>query len=494
MKPLRRLIIAIIFTIIMTTIITPTIFTANVRADVKKPKLTVTAVKSKKIGILPVSAEISTGKTIKLTLEGYNGKIKWKSSDPYIAKVDSKGTVTGRHKGGTVIITGKAEGKTYTFKVVNNVVMRNISSSELVAEMKLGTNFARSLDHIDWNRKIGYDDYKTQIDGYNKIDYYLNSLSSIPSNRTISDFSKAGYNAIRLNVSFTYFTNNDTFVIDKEWLDVLELTVNRFLDQGMYCIIDPHYDYLNNSWVGDHWDEAWMIDKYTTYVNKRYAAIWEQVADRFKDYDDYVLFEAANEPCVSYDGYRTVFGNEDGFDELIIRRTNEMNRLFRETVRNTGRNNTNRNLVLALPQTEEPHYLASLDLPNDDHVIATVHYYYHLDNYEPYTSWSSLNKSDTQPIDEAFELVGKFMSTSGVPVILGEWGNTEKLPLKDRIDQAKYILDKAKKLGVPAFWWEETIIYDVDSIGNRFSLYNRDTNKWYWPELKDAIHSVIYDK
>lgn len=104
------------------------------------------------------------------------------------------------------------------------------------------------------------------------------------------------------------------------------------------------------------------------------------------------------------------------------------------------------------------------------------------------------NPADTKKVDEDFEMLKRFKERTGLPVIIGEWGNAESLPLDDRIDQAKYILTKAKQLGMPAFWWEFTIQYETDPMRDRWSLYNRKTNEWSHPELIEAIRSVIYSE
>lgn len=448
------------------------------------------------IQITPQSTEIRTGETANISLKGFDGEITWLSSDPYIANVNN-GIVTGGHKGGTAAITAKTGEQTYTCTVANVAAMRDISPSEMVAEMKLGTNFARSLDQIDWTREIGYDDYKNpKLSGFDKIHYYLNKYFYIPTPKTLSDFSKAGYNAVRLNVSFTLFTDDKTFAIDKEFLDVLEETVNKFLDNGMYCIIDPHCDYMAYSWVGDKWDQNWMADKYKDYVDNRYAAIWSQVAERFKDYDEHLLFEAMNEPADGdkvYEKDGPYYGRYDEFERYNKKRVDELNELFVKTIRTTGGNNARRVLSVS-PMKQFTQYLDDFTAPADDRLIVQMHYYFNSEDGSLVTSWKRDNPDDTKQIDEAFDRIKKFKDRTGLPVILGEWGNAECLPINDRIDQATYIINKAKNLGVPAFWWESTSIKHLDPDFDRWSLYNRTINKWYWPELIDAISAVVYNK
>ena len=82
----------------------------------------------------------------------------------------------------------------------------------------------------------------------------------------------------------------------------------------MYVIIATHNDYTPytpyRTYVGDHNEDAWMLDQYKPYVDKRFAESWRQIAEFFKDYDEYVMFPAQNEPAmVDYADY----GDENPF-------------------------------------------------------------------------------------------------------------------------------------------------------------------------------------
>ena len=45
-----------------------------------------------------------TGKSKKLKVKGYKGKVQWVSTNPYVAKVSGKGKVKAKHMGYTVIL------------------------------------------------------------------------------------------------------------------------------------------------------------------------------------------------------------------------------------------------------------------------------------------------------------------------------------------------------------------------------------------------------
>lgn len=429
-------------------------------------------------------------------MNGYDGEVVWSSSDSYIADVNDNGFVTGGYKGGTATITADTGEQLYTCEITNHVPMRDISPADMVAEMKMGTNFARTMDDIDWSRNVGYDYYRPKKGGLDKIQYHLSETFDIPSDKTVSDFARMGYNAVRLNVSFTLFTDDKTFEIDKEYLDLLEETVNKFLSNGMYCIIDPHCDYIGYSWVGDKWDQHWMADEYKDYVDKRYAAVWKQVAERFKDYDDHLIFEAMNEPSEGdkvYEEGGPYYGRYDEFERDNKKGVAELNELFVRTVRATGGNNEQRVLSVSPMKQFQLEYFEDFTPPADDRLIVQAHYYFNSDG-TPYTSWKKDNPQDTKKVDDDFEILKRFKERTGLPVIIGEWGNAESLPINDRIEQAKYILTKAKSLGMPAFWWEFTIQYETDPVRDRWSLYDRKKNRWTQPELIEAIRSIAYSE
>ena len=75
-------------------------------------------------------ATIYLDRTLKLTLQNASGKITWSSSDPKVAKVNSKGKVTPKKKG-TAVITAKYNGIKYKCKVTVKKPKLNIKEVTL---------------------------------------------------------------------------------------------------------------------------------------------------------------------------------------------------------------------------------------------------------------------------------------------------------------------------------------------------------------------------
>ena len=292
-----------------------------------------------------------------------------------------------------------------------------------------------------------------------------------------------GVNVFRLPVTWTAFVNDETFEIDRAWLDAVRTEVDYILSKGAYCILNVHEDYLQDSFVGDHWEKNWNTSQYADYVNARFKAIWRQISEYFEDCSDHLIFESANEPLAS--GINT---NDPAQADL----TNNINQMFVETVRETGGNNAERILCLAAPAYCRPERLDELELPEDDYLIVTTHSYMELENsikgqgagYEGYDYESKT--------DEYFSRLQAFTQQTGIPVLIGEVGATHMLSEETRAQRAAYYYQKAKEAGVIALWWEDQY---TDQDGFHFWIYDVANRTWgdalVLDEILDALELEI---
>jgi endoglucanase len=385
---------------------------------------------------------------------------------------------------GTNTMTMKAEfNKDYNCWSCGSSIGNAVDSGlPKVADLKSGT-FEADITIVDISESNRPD----------KVTYYLTNeeMAKAPTKEMIDALKDAGYDAVRLTVSYTPFMNNDTFIIDKSWLDKVEETVNWILSNNMYCIIDTHSDYLSTSWVGDHWSGAWMLPKYQTYVDERFSMMWKQIADRFKDYDDYLLFESMNEPGMSYEAdiyesYVSEGGNPNDFTTMQADRINALNNAFFSIVQDSGGNNPNRFLVF--PCINEIYgYLDYLEMPESDKIIASVHSYFFTHDNGKYSDTFDGEQAGFESVIQKNILgIAAFIEKTGVPVIIGEFGNTEELENSARIYQASYLVEKAKEIGVPCFWWECGVDKNKEA-GERFGLYDRNSMSWVHEDILQAI-------
>lgn len=309
-------------------------------------------------------------------------------------------------------------------------------------------------------------------------------------------FKEAGFGAIRVPV--TWYPHMGTITlhnqnqwdpstwsgteVDPAWMARVKEVVDYVIDEGMYCILNVHHDTGAGS-------TAWLIASVDSFdaAKTRYQALWEQIANQFKDYGPKLLFESYNEMLDPYDSWCFAsFATPDRYDATVATSAyngiNSYARLFAETVRATGGNNAYRNLIVNTygacsgdgtwnSHLSEP--LTQMALPEEPgHIAIQVHSYWDATQFN----------SQKADIDRLFtNLDTHIVKRLGVPVIIGEWGgSTAEDQLNVRF--ASYFSQKAKAAGIAAFWWMGL------SDGQ-----DRSLPAWTMPKTKDAILQPYLD-
>ena len=116
-------------------------------------------------------------------------------------------------------------------------------------------------------------------------------------------FKEAGFGAIRVPV--TWYPHMGTITlhnqnqwdpstwsgteVDPAWMARVKEVVDYVIDEEMYCILNVHHDTGAGS-------TAWLIASVDGFdaAKTRYQALWEQIANQFKDYGPKLLFESTN--------------------------------------------------------------------------------------------------------------------------------------------------------------------------------------------------------
>ena len=190
------------------------------------------------------------------------------------------------------------------------------------------------------------------------------SWQDTKTTQEIIDYVKSlGFKSVRIPCAWVYghISNALTYEIDSQWMTRVKEVVD-------YCIRDGLYVVLN-----DHWDGGWLenhiadTDAATIKKNKTIlTALWTQIANVFKDYDEHLLFAGLNEPNAE---------NQAATNNLI-----QYNQTFVDAIRATGGNNAKRVLVVQGPSTNIEHtcnFMAG-KMPTDiieGRLAIEVHYY-----------------------------------------------------------------------------------------------------------------------
>lgn len=313
---------------------------------------------------------------------------------------------------------------------------------------------------------------------------------------------ESGFNAIRVPVTWyphygNVIVNNLTwdkstwtgYDINSAWMSRVKEVVDYVLAEGMYCILNVHHDTGAST-------TAWLVADETTYQNTKYRfeTLWTKIATEFKDYGDRLLFEGYNEMLDPYNSWCfSSFGTSNGYDESVAnsayRAINKYAQSFVNTVRSTGGNNSNRNLIVCTygaccgegswnSHLSEP--LTNMQKPSDtveDHIIFEVH---------SYPDISDLNYVKSN-INTMLTRLDNYLIKKGAPVIFGEWGPSDSNEdayhtLHDNLlSFASYFVEQAKALGIGTFYWMGL------TDGN-----DRSVPRWSQEDLKEAIVRGYY--
>lgn len=306
--------------------------------------------------------------------------------------------------------------------VVDNGVMREgLTALEATRLMGNGINLGNTLEACDNNVGI-----KTNT----PLSYETYWGQPKTTQAMIDGMKAAGFDTIRIPVAWmtnaTHLYEGD-YTIDAGYMDRVEEVVRYARKAGMYVIINDHWD---GGWYGMFGSES---AETRALAMEAYKGMWQQIAERFRDYSDYLIFESANEelggrfdensPLYCSDSVVTYLNDDERYAL-----TNEINQTFVDVVRATGGNNATRFLLIAgystnIDQTCDDRFQMPKDTA-DSKLMVSVHY------YDPWsycgassaasaTKWGKV--SDYEYLDQQLAKMTKF-TEAGYGVVIGEYG------------------------------------------------------------------------
>ena len=334
-------------------------------------------------------------------------------------------------------------GKAITDSIPADATGMSSNAVQLAAKIKLGLNIGNTLEAIGSETAWG----------------------NPKVTKAFIDLAKqSGFNAIRIPCSFDQYANAAN-VIQTDWLNRVKEVVQYCVDDGMYAILNIH------------WDGGWLENNITTAkqdaVNVKQKAYWLQIATAMRDFDEHLLFASANEPNASDATQMSVL--------LSYHQT------FINTVRSTGGHNSYRVLIVQGPNTDiETTNRLMNTLPVDavaNRMMVEIHYYtpWNFCGLSKDESWGNMfhywgqgYHSATDPshnatwgeesdVDRYMGMMKTKFVDKGIPVVLGEYGPMRRtdltgdaltLHLASRAYYMKYVTKQAKTNGILPFFWD----------------------------------------
>lgn len=347
-----------------------------------------------------------------------------------------------------------------------------LTGDELVFEMGLGTNLGNTMD--------GHSGFTPSETAWQ---------SAVTTKEYIQALHDAGYNTVRIPVTWGNMITGDIesgFSINETWMNRVQEIVDYCVSQDMYAIINVHHDGAEQSgWLLVASDE---IDA----VYYQFEQVWRIIAEKFKDYDEHLIFESMNEiTCMEGDLKNSA--EAVAYDTPVIM---NLNQIFVNTVRATGSNNTKRWLA-AVAHYANNGSNKEFALPVDTYnttggLMFAAHIYKHSTN----VSWTY------EQIYEVVDGLKRMADKFDVPMYLGEWGNRTyqqegTATGYNDVERAYFseIVTRACQVaGVVPVVWDQGFGTKGEYETGLFSYWDRTKCRPLFPTIVEAMTRGLYLK
>ncbi len=342
---------------------------------------------------------------------------------------------------------------------------RVLTVDEMVAEMGTGWNLGNTFD--------GHTGFTPSETLWQTVYTYQEIIDAV------HDY---GFNTVRIPVTWGNMINDD-YSINEKWLSRVQDVVDYCIKNDMYVIVNIHHDGAEQAgWI--------RIADPTDEMYEKFAGVWKSISERFKHYDEHLLFASMNE--VTGDD-----GSANGVraDMEVI---NKLNQIFVDTIRATGSNNAERWLIcpgrytnIATTCDQSNGY----KLPDDsveNRLFVEIHYYdwqFGLMESMSVTEW---NTNDTVALENDINKLVNSFTSQGIPVIMGEYGSVNKGNLIERAHHHEIVNVLAKAAGVVPIYWDNGSYDRSKTPDYCFTLVDRETLELVDPEATWGIMRGYY--
>lgn len=346
---------------------------------------------------------------------------------------------------------------------------------------------------IGWNMGNHFD---AQNNGVSGETFWGNPKAT---QATFDKVKAAGFTTVRIPVTWMgHIGEAPEYKIEAAWLDRVAEVVGYAEAAGLNAIINIHHD-------GS--DSKFWLDIKTAATNsqvqaqllEQIGAMWTQIAEKFKDKGDFLVFEAFNE--IHDGGWGWGANRNDGGKQYQC--LNEWNQKFVDAVRAVGGKNAERILGIPAYCTNVDIAIETFAFPQDsakDKLMMAVHC------YDPYDYTLPAKKSEwghtadpakkvagdnEDELRKVFEKIYSNFISKGIPVYMGEFGCVNRATAREQAFQQyylKYYAKLAKTYGVPSIIWDN----GAKGAGNeKHAFIDHGTGEYCSPEAEAAIKAMV---
>lgn len=268
----------------------------------------------------------------------------------------------------------------------------------------------------------------------------------------------AGFNSVRIPIRWsTHALANAPYTIHPNFLLRVDWAITQALSRNLAVVINIH-----------HYEEI-MQDP--AAHKARFLALWEQLANHYRDQSSDIFFEILNEPNANLT-------------------TTIWNQYLQEAIAVIRQTNPTRTIIVGPAFWYNSSALNSLVLPADDkNIIVAVHFYSPFNfthqgaDWVPGsgawlgTTWSG-TPAEQQAIQNEITLIANWGITNNRPMNIGEFGAYSAADIDSRARWTAFVARTAEAKDISWHYWEFIA---------GFGVYNSTTNDWNYPLLNALI-------
>lgn len=326
------------------------------------------------------------------------------------------------------------------------------TAAEIVNDIKVGWTLAGALDCT--YEKVKTNEINTDSEG---LAYEKGWGNPETTEYTFKAVKEMGFNAVRIPVTWNHHlrsAGNDNITISSYFLDRVKRVVKWAYDEGLYVVINSHYDTAAfsssqsntyaSSTTGLTWNTAipyQLFNADSTPSNSTQcgyiAKLWTQIATAFKDYGYRLMFE----------GFHEIQGNPRNNSAPTsdqIANVNALNNAFINAVRAVSGNEQRTLLCQTYNALNSGDAVTGFNVVNSGYEILDI----------------KLFTDDTSTISG----ITSTLTSKGYPVVFGTSG-WSTAPSGDNANFARTFAQAVKNAGARLFWW--------DDCGSSYKLLDR---------------------
>lgn len=332
----------------------------------------------------------------------------------------------------------------------------------------------------------------------NQMDAHLNGESNETcwGNKEATEYTfralkKAGFRTVRIPVTWMgHIGVAPTYTLDKGWLDRVAELVEMAKKNDLKVIINIHHDGFGASDTpskGAHWLDlpgAAKDSLKNQEIKKKLTMVWLQIAQRFQNEGEYLIFETLNE--IQDGGWGNGENLTDGGAQYRV--LNEWNQVCVDAIRAAGGENEHRYIGV-------PGYVCSPDLtvnnlvlPEDivaNRLMVAVHSYDPWDyageakvNQWGHTGKDVVSENDEQAYVNMLNRLYNMYIRRGIPVYFGEFGAVHRANKEDeefRKYYLRYVCKAMRDRRISAIYWDNGT---AKTGSDGFGIINHNTGKF----------------